>query len=130
MIAAWNRKKVHTYFDNLCSWNTSSPPVRSHPHYRSAPSLLAVTIVLMIICKYLYAQKFRDPTLCCFYFAGEDEDFVSFILCTAIVDICWDCRDRRSRNCGFCSNRILHSFVCVCVCQSVTGVTSQVFSII
>ena len=52
-------KSVCTYFDNLCSWNTSSPPVRSQPHYRSAPSPLAVTIVLMMIYKHLYTQKFR-----------------------------------------------------------------------
>ena len=32
-------------------------------------------------------------------------------------------------NCGFCSNRILHYFSML-VCVSVTGVTSQVFSII
>ena len=48
------KKSLCNYFDNLCSWNTSSPPVRSHPHYRSAPSPLAVTNVLMMIYKHLY----------------------------------------------------------------------------
>ena len=35
---------------------------------------------------------------CDVYCAGEgvteNEDFVSFVLCIARVDICWDCRDR------------------------------------
>ena len=34
-----------------------------------------------------------------------------------------------SLNCGFCSNRILHYFP-MCVCQSITDVTSQVFTMI